>query len=127
MKMRITSINAVAAFLLLVILNLATLDVSAQRPTGGISDDRDRGIQLYKQGDAAGAIELLRQAVKLHKEDISAWHYLGLAFAQTGKKGDALKAHEKAAKFGDDLLVSRLDSNSGGNETGHSLLAIRRS
>src|ERR1700674_2393393 len=124
MKLHITSIR-LAAFLLLSILNLATLVVSAQQPINGVSEERERGIQLYKQGDAKGAIELLRQAVKRHKDDVSAWHYLGLPLEQTGKKDDARKAHEKAAQLGDDLLAARLEGTSSGNELGQSLLLIR--
>jgi TonB family protein len=108
MKLHITSINPAAA-LLLVILNLTLFSVNAQQPIKGISEERDRGIQLYQQGDAKGAIELLRQAVKLHKDDLSAWHYLGLSFGQAGKQGDALKAHEKAAKIAETLLTNSLD------------------
>src|SRR2546421_5957023 len=109
MKLHLTSINPVAAFLLLVILNLAISNVNAQQPINSVSEERERGIALYKQGDAKGAIELLRQAVKLHKDDISAWHYLGLAFAQAGKKDDARKAHEKAARIAEALLNDSLD------------------
>ena len=97
----------------------------AQQPAVNPSPDRDRGIQLYNQGDALGAIAALRAATKRNKNDISAWHYLGLAFEKTRKKNDARKAHEKAAKLGDDLLASRLEGTGGGNEIGQSLLPIR--
>ena len=100
-------------------------EVIAQQPARNPSDDSDRGIQLYKQGDAMGAIAALRAATKRNKNDISAWHYLGLSFEKTGKKDDARKAHEKAAKLGDDLLAGRLEGTSGGNEIGQSLLPIR--
>jgi len=109
MKLRITSINPVAAFLLLIILNLATLNVSAQQPINGASEERERGIQLYKQGDAMGAIVALRAATKRNKNDISAWHYLGLSFEKAGKKDDARKAHEKAAKIADSVLTLSSD------------------
>src|SRR6266571_5312525 len=94
----------VALFLSLILLATST-SASAQQPSSKPSEDGERGIQLYQQGDAKGAIELLRQAVKRRRDDLSAWHYLGLSFEQAGKKGDALKAHEKAAKLGDDLLA----------------------
>src|SRR6266571_4109076 len=98
----------VALFLSLILLAPST-SASAQQPSSKPSEDGERGIQLYQQGDAKGAIELLRQAVKLHKDDISAWHYLGLAFAQAGKKDDARKAHEKAARIAEALLNDSLD------------------
>src|SRR5260370_14917432 len=109
MKLHSTSINPVAALLFVVSLSFASHNVSAQQPINGVSEERERGIQLYKQGDAKGAIDLLRQAVKRHKDDISAWHYLGLSFGQAGKKDDARKAHEKAAKIAEALLNDSLD------------------
>src|SRR5690348_15837303 len=63
------------------------------------SEERERGIQLYKQSDAVSAIAALRTATKRNKDDISAWYYLGLSFEKTGKRDDARKAHEKAAKI----------------------------
>ncbi len=102
------------ALLLSLILLAASTGATAQQPAGGSSEERDRGIQLYQQGDAKGAIELLRQAVKRRRDDLSAWHYLGLSLEQAGKRDDARKAHEKAAKLGDDLLASRLEGTSGG-------------
>ena len=97
------------AVLLSLVLLATCADATAQQPASSASEDRDRGIQVYKQRDAKSAIELLRMAVKRHKDDISAWHYLGLSFGQTGKKDDARRAHEKAAKIADALLSSSLD------------------
>jgi TonB family protein len=115
----------IALFLLLALIALGISSAIAQQPASSPSAERERGIQLYKQGDAMGAIAALRAATKRNKNDISAWHYLGLSFEKTGKKDDARKAHEKAAKLGDDLLASRLEDTNNGNEFGHSLLPIR--
>jgi TonB family protein len=41
---------------------------------------------------------------------LSAWHYLGLALSRQGKPNDARKAHEKAAKLGEQLLDSQYES-----------------
>ena len=109
MKLHIKSINPVAAFMLLVVLNLAPLNASAQQPINSVSEDRDRGIELYKKGDAVGAIAALRAATRRNKNDISAWHYLGLSFEKVGKKDDARKAHERAAKIADDVLTLSSD------------------
>ena len=79
---------------------------NAQQPASSVSADTDRGIQLYKQGDFEGASKALRTAIKRQKNDISAWHYLGLSLGQLGKKDDARKAHEKAAKVADALFYS---------------------
>jgi tetratricopeptide (TPR) repeat protein len=69
----------------------------AQQTVPPGSDERDRGIQLYQTGDSAGAIEALRDAVQKNKSDSAAWHYLGLALVNEGKKEDARRAFEKAA------------------------------
>jgi tetratricopeptide (TPR) repeat protein len=76
-------------------------------------EERDRGIQLYQQGDAKGAVEFLRKAVEHHKDDISAWHNLGLALEKLGKRDDARKAHQKAGKIAEGLLTSSLDRPGG--------------
>jgi len=78
----------------------------AQQPAGNPSPDRDRGIQLYNQGDNKGAIEALRSTVKRDKEDADAWHYLGLAQLGAGNKGEARKAFEKAANLRMDNLFN---------------------
>jgi tetratricopeptide (TPR) repeat protein len=85
--------------------------VIAQQPASNPSEDSDRGIQLYKQGDAMGAIAALRAATKRNKNDISAWHYLGLSFEKTAKKDDARKAHEKAARLGEDMLMREIENS----------------
>ena len=65
------------------------------------TDDKTRGIQLYQQGDAAGAVVALKTATKRNKNDIEAWYYLGLALERQNKPNDARKAHEKAAQVGE--------------------------
>ena len=99
----------VRAFLLCVALTAASLGTTAQQPVAGVGDEREHGIGLYKQGDAIGAVVSLKVAVKRNKDDITAWHYLGLALSQLGKNSYARKAHEKAAKIADTLLTSLLD------------------
>jgi TonB family protein len=80
----------------LILLAMST-SATAQQPTNSSSADRDRGLQLYKQGDTKGAIEVLRATVNRDKEDGDAWHYLGLALLGVGDKSGARKAFEKAA------------------------------
>jgi tetratricopeptide (TPR) repeat protein len=70
-----------------------------QLPLPVAPSERDRGIRLYEQGDASGAIEALRVAVKQNAEDGKAWHYLGLAFQLHQDKDKARKAFENAAKI----------------------------
>lgn len=107
-----TSPNLLARSLVITIflsLSLVVVPTNGQQPASSRSEDWDRGIQLYKQGDTNGAIAVFREATKRNKDDISAWHYLGLAFEKTGKKDYARKAHEKAAKIADGLLSSSPD------------------
>ena len=54
--------------------------------------ERIRGIELYRQGDANGAVEALRGAVKTNRDDAEAWHYLGLALLLKGSKDEARAA-----------------------------------
>ena len=106
---------------LLLLAFVATTAANAQQAT----DERDRGIQLYQNGDAKSAVDALRIAVKRQKDYISAWHYLGLALEQKGDKGSARKAHEQAAKLGESRLNQLLDQTPNGQALPRSLLAIR--
>ena len=73
-------------------------DAKPQQQPGIVSSqDRDRGIELYQQGDVSGAIEALRKVVRENKDDAKAWHYLGLTYLLKLDKDEARKAFEKAA------------------------------
>lgn len=74
--------------LISVIALLASFSICMLQPTERTSaaiqqlatlNDRGRGIQLYKAGDVKGAIVALRLAAKQNENDVTAWHYLGLA------------------------------------------------
>lgn len=123
MNLNLTPLKS--ALLLLVIIALTTLWAKAQQPVI-VAAERDRGVTLYQQGDdAKGAVGALRTAVKRDKNDIRAWHDLGLALETENDKGSALKAHEKAAKLGESLLDRQLDEATNSKEIPRSLLAIR--
>jgi TonB family protein len=66
---------------------------SAQEP--GPSAGTLRGIELYQQGDAPGAIKILKEVVKKHPDDADAWYYLGLAFYSQGLVGKARPPFER--------------------------------
>ena len=68
------------------------------------SSEYSDGVSLYEKGDNLAAIKALQLVVKKNKANLNAWHYLGLAFERLGKTSDARKAHERAARLGDDLL-----------------------
>jgi len=67
--------------------------VSGQQPEP--LADTARGIQLYQQGDATGAIKILKEIVKNHPDDADAWYYLGLAFNSQGLFGEARPRFER--------------------------------
>src|SRR5688500_14617464 len=71
-----------------------------------------RAVALYQAGQNDEAIKVLRAVVKRNKTDLYAWHYLGLAWEKKGDANEARKAHEKAAKLGDQLLDLHLNQAS---------------
>src|SRR5438128_5348617 len=97
----VTSIRYFVIALLLSggLIHLAPSVARAQGPDTGSSTDLDRGVELYERGDASGAIDALRKAVKQNSEDGMAWHYLGLAFQLRQDNGEARKAFERAANI----------------------------
>jgi tetratricopeptide (TPR) repeat protein len=75
------------------------------------ANERERGVALYQEGDAAGAITSLQAFVKQSKNDIRAWHYLGLALERTGGRDAARKAHEKAAKIASKQILDNVTTD----------------
>ena len=63
--------------------------------------ERERGIELYKQGKNNDAIQVLKIVSKQKetKTDGEVWNYLGLAYLNQDKTKDARKALEKAVKL----------------------------
>ena len=100
--------------LVLIATTLVCLFSSNIRPTSNIysqsqtnsTPETSEGISLYEKGDDVAAIKALQLALKKDKANLRAWHYLGLCFERLGKTKDARKAHESAARLGDDLLES---------------------
>src|SRR5438128_429884 len=89
------------------------------------ADETSRAISLYQQGQNEEAIASLRGIVKRNKNDLTAWHYLGLALEKKGDAKEASKAHEKAAKLGDQLLSNQLDQASSTEEISRALTRIK--
>ena len=96
-------------FAILIVLASGSQSAYAQASETSGLQDRTHAIELYQQGDFTGASVTLRAFVKRNKDDVTAWHYLGLALGRLGKIDDARKAHEKAAKIGDTDLTVSLD------------------
>lgn len=78
-----------------------------QTPAASPAASRERGRKLYEEGDAKGAVEALREAVKQNKDDADAWYYLGLALSLETKLKDARQAFEKAVMLRPDFALAR--------------------
>ncbi|HEU4594967.1 MAG TPA: TonB family protein [Pyrinomonadaceae bacterium] len=63
------------------------------------SDEVARGRKLLEEGDAEGAIKVLREAADRDREDDVARHFLGVALARAGRRDEALKAFQSALEL----------------------------
>lgn len=61
--------------------------------------EREKGIELCRKGDFAGAIQILRQTVEQNENDGDAFYCLGLSLVQTQNIKEGAKALQKAAKL----------------------------
>ena len=89
------------------------------------ADETSRAISLYQQGQNEEAIASLRAVVKRNKNELTAWHYLGLALEKKGDAKGALDAHESAAKLGDKLLDAQLVQAASGEDVSQVIAPIR--
>jgi TonB family protein len=104
-----TLIAALALSTVLVPLQ-ATAQTQTQRPEAqaSVNDEFERGKRLYEQGDAEGAIPLLRDVAEVRKTDADARYYYGLALSRAGHAKDARKAFEKTLKLRPDDALARV-------------------
>jgi TonB family protein len=91
------------ALLLSLILLAASTSATAQQPAGTPSEDRERGIQLYKQGETGAAIKILKKVVDKHSDDADAWYFLALAYWSEGAIGAARPAFEHVIELRPEL------------------------
>ena len=88
------------AVLLLTYCWLLPNTANGQTPSTVKVEERATGIELYRLGKFAEAAKQLKKATDKNKTDADAWHFLGLALLQQGKKvKDATKAFETAVKL----------------------------
>jgi TonB family protein len=78
----------------------------AQEKTPVDTDDRSRGIELYKQNRIPEAISTLRKAAQKNKTDYMAWHFLGLAYIETSDLKNATKSFQTALRLQPESAVS---------------------
>jgi tetratricopeptide (TPR) repeat protein len=90
--------------LLLIVILIGSAAAFAQASDA----DTERGIALYQKHDYKQAKDLFQSITKANAENLLAWHYLALSLEASDNKEGARKAHEKAAKLGEALLVAGL-------------------
>lgn len=86
------------SIMLCAVMQFSSLAAYAQQ-SAAAPDQTSTGVELYTQGDMAGAIRVLRVVVLKREEDSRAWHYLGLALIRQGNLREAREALDKAVKL----------------------------
>jgi tetratricopeptide (TPR) repeat protein len=94
--------------LLLILLVTQTSFVLPTTFAQGSGSDREAGIALYERKEYQQSSQALERAVTIWKDDLAAWHYLGLALEELSLNKDAINAHQKAAKLGSSLVISTM-------------------
>ncbi len=89
-------------------LVLAAVPAPGQTKDSSAVDCR-RALELLESGNALEAAKALQVAKKNAKNDIEAWHCLGVGYERIGKSNDARKAHEKAGKLGRAMIAAQLE------------------
>jgi tetratricopeptide (TPR) repeat protein len=98
------------------IVRILLLGLLVAHTSFGLSDgfaqssasDREAGISLYEKKDYQQAGPALQRAVRIQKNDLTSWHYLGLTLEQLGLAPEAGKAHKKAANLGSSLVMAAM-------------------
>lgn len=57
--------------------------------------EREKGIELYRQGEYAQAVEILQNVVKTEEDNRPAWLYLGASYVKLKKDADAVQAFHR--------------------------------
>lgn len=70
---------------------------------------REKGIELYQNGDYKAAIEILQRVVEADENDGMAWRFLGMAYARTNNEEQSRKTFDKADDFRDEDLNKTYD------------------
>src|SRR6478609_8985682 len=80
----------------LTILCLATGSAARAAEGGGASDLLDKGEQLFRQGDTAGALKAVDEAAHVDPKDARAPYLRGVALEKKGDTGAAMAAYRDA-------------------------------
>src|ERR1043166_5963266 len=71
----------------------------SQSPQTAPTSAKERGIELFNQGQINESLAALRRAVKENKEDYEVWQFLGLALIRSKQLKEASKCFETALKL----------------------------
>lgn len=82
-------------------LLISCSSIFAQQPPQ--TDEKERGIELYRKGNFSEAVKALKEALKKQGSDSDAWYYLGLSLHRAGKIKDARKAFETTVSLRPDF------------------------
>jgi TonB family protein len=93
--MKYLTLPRAATLAVALILLPSIASVRAQEPPSGY----DRALELYNQGDNAGAIEILEKVVREHGDNPDVWYLLGLADYKVAAFGGARQALDHALKL----------------------------
>jgi TonB family protein len=94
MKSWTSSISPAFVITLILLASVATVRAQEYPPPG-----YDRALELYNQGDNAGAIEILQKLAGEHGNSPDVWNLLGLADYKTAAFGGAREAFDQLLKF----------------------------
>src|SRR5215831_7862015 len=98
MKNPTSLISPALVFALMLLISVAAVRAQEFPPPG-----YDHALELYNQGDNAGAIEILEKLVHEHGDSPDVWNLLGLADYKTAAFGRARQAFDQVLKFRPDL------------------------
>ena len=87
-------------------LSTCTPNVFAQSMSS--SNERERGILLFRQGEHSRSIGELKKAVKEDKNDYEAWHFLGLAQIQIDDLKQATESLQNALRLRPDFAPAHV-------------------
>lgn len=87
-------------------ISTCTNNVFAQSSSS--SDERERGIVLFRQREHSRAIAELKKAVKADKNDFEGWHFLGLAQIQIDDLKHAAESFQKALTLRPDFAPAHV-------------------
>jgi TonB family protein len=102
MKQRL-GVAVFLCFLLFLLIGSANAQSDANRD----SVERERGIQLYRQGKAKEALTQFQLALRENKGDSTSWYYLGLCLTREGQFKEASQAYEAVLKLQPELASAR--------------------